>query len=99
MDRGAWGLELLFMLACWKLALPQKVVLLRGNHESATCTLLYGFKSELMAKIPKADFKVLTNLPPSENPSEACFQSLSGHGLGSQLAFCFTSSILDDVCC
>lgn len=36
------GLETLVLLASWKLALPQQVFLLRGNHESATCTLAYG---------------------------------------------------------
>lgn len=38
MDRGAWGVELLAVLAAWKLALPSAVFLLRGNHESITCT-------------------------------------------------------------
>jgi serine/threonine-protein phosphatase 5 len=37
-DRGAWGVELLAVLAAWKLALPASVFLLRGNHESITCT-------------------------------------------------------------
>ncbi len=37
-DRGAWGVELLAVLAAWKLALPSAVFLLRGNHESVTCT-------------------------------------------------------------
>jgi len=49
-DRGAWGLEVLAVLAAWKLAAPGSVTLLRGNHESATCTAMYGFRAELAAK-------------------------------------------------
>ena len=49
-DRGAWGLETLAVLAVWKLAAPHALTLLRGNHESATCTAMYGFRAELAAK-------------------------------------------------
>ncbi len=38
------------MLAAMKLAAPQHVSLLRGNHESSTCTQLYGFRTELFRK-------------------------------------------------
>eukprot|EP00887_Chlorella_sp_A99_P001912 scaffold18.g1912.t1 len=58
-DRGAWGLETLVLLACLKLALPQQVFLLRGNHETATCTLMYGFKQELVAKYGKKVWRPL----------------------------------------
>jgi serine/threonine-protein phosphatase 5 len=56
-DRGAWGLETLVLLTAWKLTLPAAVHLLRGNHESATCTLMYGFKGELVAKYGKRDWR------------------------------------------
>ena len=49
-DRGSWGLEVLLLLGAWQLALPRSVTLLRGNHESATCTAAYGFQGELIAK-------------------------------------------------
>ena len=49
-DRGAWGLEVLLLLAALKLAAPGRVTLLRGNHESSTCTQLYGFRTELARK-------------------------------------------------
>ena len=50
MDRGAWGLEVLVLLAALKAAAPGCVTLLRGNHESSTCTQLYGFRTELARK-------------------------------------------------
>ena len=50
MDRGSWGLEVLLIMAAWQLALPHAVTLLRGNHESASCTACYGFQRELTVK-------------------------------------------------
>ena len=47
-DRGAWGIELLSLLAALKLEHPTRVFLLRGNHESSTCTKFYGMKVSLM---------------------------------------------------
>lgn len=47
MDRGAWGVELMVLLLLLKLACPSRVYLLRGNHESSTCTKFYGFKGEV----------------------------------------------------
>lgn len=58
------GLETLALLAAWKLAAPQATFLLRGNHESATCTLMYGFKGELVAKYGKSHWRVRAVLRP-----------------------------------
>lgn len=58
-DRGAWGLEVLIVLACWKLVCPSKVVILRGNHECTTCTHMYGFRGEVLAKYGPKHFKVM----------------------------------------
>ncbi|XP_012087578.1 serine/threonine-protein phosphatase 7 [Jatropha curcas] len=49
-DRGAWGLETFSLLLAWKVFLPQRVYLLRGNHESKYCTSVYGFEKEVLAK-------------------------------------------------
>lgn len=49
-DRGAWGLETFLLLLAWKVFLPHRVYLLRGNHESKYCTSVYGFEKEVMAK-------------------------------------------------
>ena len=49
-DRGAWGFEVLVLLAAWKVALPHRALLLRGNHESVYCASTYGFCGEVEAK-------------------------------------------------
>ncbi|XP_073005924.1 serine/threonine-protein phosphatase 7 [Typha latifolia] len=49
-DRGAWGLETFLLLLAWKVFLPHRVFLLRGNHESKYCTSVYGFEKEVMVK-------------------------------------------------
>lgn len=49
-DRGAWGLETFLMLLAWKVYLPHRVYLLRGNHESKYCTSVYGFEKEVLTK-------------------------------------------------
>ena len=49
-DRGSWGLESMLVLLAWKLAAPDSVYLLRGNHETKYCSMMYGFKGELEAK-------------------------------------------------
>ncbi|XP_047965098.1 serine/threonine-protein phosphatase 7 [Salvia hispanica] len=49
-DRGAWGLEVFLILLAWKVLMPHRVFLLRGNHESKYCTSVYGFEKEVLAK-------------------------------------------------
>lgn len=66
-DRGAWGLECLILLSAMKLAAPQHVTLLRGNHESSTCTQLYGFRTELIRKYG-AEVCFFVSLPSSQLP-------------------------------
>lgn len=49
-DRGAWGLESFLILLAWKVLMPKRVYLLRGNHESKYCTSVYGFEKEVLTK-------------------------------------------------
>ncbi|KAH6799331.1 serine/threonine phosphatase 7 [Perilla frutescens var. frutescens] len=49
-DRGAWGLEVFLLLLAWKVLMPHRVYLLRGNHESKYCTSVYGFEKEVSVK-------------------------------------------------
>ena len=45
-DRGSWGVEILLLLLAWKVARPRSWHLIRGNHETKYCTMMYGFKAE-----------------------------------------------------
>lgn len=53
-DRGSWGLENIILLLAWKCAAPARVTLVRGNHETKYCSMMYGFKSELEHKFGMA---------------------------------------------
>mmetsp|Transcript_19846 Transcript_19846/g.63159 ORF Transcript_19846/g.63159 Transcript_19846/m.63159 type:complete len:428 (-) Transcript_19846:237-1520(-) len=61
-DRGAWGLEVVLLLIAHQLAQPQYVTLLRGNHETRFCTMVYGFQAEVVAKYGAAGTKVYSRL-------------------------------------
>ncbi|KAL4457690.1 hypothetical protein ABPG75_012555 [Micractinium tetrahymenae] len=63
-DRGAWGLEIVLLLAALKVAAPASVALVRGNHESLYCSWVYGFRAEVLAKYGEA-----------ENEGEAVFSA------------------------
>lgn len=45
-------------ICCVPTALPRSVFLLRGNHESITCTKMYGFCKELHTKYGATKSKV-----------------------------------------
>ena len=49
-DRGSDGVEVMLVLLCLKLRYPDNVFLLRGNHECAEMTELFGFRDECLAK-------------------------------------------------
>ncbi|KAH3745366.1 Serine/threonine-protein phosphatase 7 [Pelomyxa schiedti] len=67
-DRGSWGSECLLLLLSWKIAFPNNVILLRGNHETEACCKSYGFAMEIQDKFHAAQllqsfYKVFENLP------------------------------------
>ena len=49
-DRGKWGLECALYLMCLKLLAPNKIVLLRGNHEVRELQKTYTYKKECIKK-------------------------------------------------
>ncbi|RIA89489.1 serine/threonine-protein phosphatase [Glomus cerebriforme] len=49
-DRGLFSVETISLLTCLKLRYPQRVQLVRGNHESRAVTQTYGFYTECVRK-------------------------------------------------
>ena len=49
-DRGLFSLETMSLLVCLKLRHPERVFLIRGNHESRAVTQSYGFYTECARK-------------------------------------------------
>ncbi|CAB4255521.1 similar to Saccharomyces cerevisiae YDR075W PPH3 Catalytic subunit of protein phosphatase PP4 complex [Maudiozyma barnettii] len=49
-DRGFYSLESFLLLICYKLKYPDRITLIRGNHETRQITKVYGFYDEIMRK-------------------------------------------------
>lgn len=66
-DRGKQSLETILLLFCYKLKFPENFFLLRGNHECANVTRVYGFYDECKRrcniKVWKAFVDTFNTLP------------------------------------
>lgn len=51
-DRGHYGAEVLYTILRLKIANPDKVILIRGNHEDLSLNMRFGFCHELKQKFP-----------------------------------------------
>lgn len=51
-DRGYRSLETIILLLCYKIKYPENFFMLRGNHESANITKIYGFYDECKRRLP-----------------------------------------------
>jgi serine/threonine-protein phosphatase PPG1 len=54
-DRGMFSVETISLLVCLKLRYPNRVHLIRGNHESRGVTQSYGFYTECARKYGNAN--------------------------------------------
>ncbi|KAF5116618.1 hypothetical protein DV452_002616 [Geotrichum candidum] len=66
-DRGKQSIETFLLLLCFKIRYPENVFLLRGNHECASVTKVYGFydecKRRTSTRVWKSFVDVFNTLP------------------------------------
>ena len=61
-DRGTRGLEVFVTLLCRKIRDPDRVFLLRGNHECHIVTQMYGFHDECVRRYSQKIWKAITSI-------------------------------------
>lgn len=61
-DRGNSGLENLFMILREFIKNPEKIVILRGNHESPIMNDMYGFTDEVRRRLGEKYYKYFSEL-------------------------------------
>ena len=49
-DRGYYSVETFLLLLALKVRYPERITLIRGNHETRTVTQIYGFYAECQQK-------------------------------------------------
>merc|ERR1719230_52139 len=63
-DRGNYGVECMMLLLSYKIAHPDKIFMLRGNHECGPISRIYGFYDEVKRRFDDKIFCVHAGLSP-----------------------------------
>ncbi|KAH3903415.1 protein-serine/threonine phosphatase SCDLUD_001052 [Saccharomycodes ludwigii] len=83
-DRGKQSLETILLLLCFKIKYPNTFYMLRGNHESANVTKIYGFYDECKRRTRSSKtWKVFVD----------CFNSLPFAAIINNKIFCVHGGI------
>lgn len=62
-DRGFYSVETFLLLVAYKVRYPDRIMLIRGNHESRQITQVYGFYDECLRKYGSANvWRICTEL-------------------------------------
>ena len=88
-DRGYHSVETVTYLMCLKAKYPDRVTLLRGNHECRQISNVYGFYDEIMKKYGNANpWKYITD----------CFDYFTTAALVNESVFCIHGGLSPDIC-
>ena len=58
-DRGAYGPEVIVYLCALKVRYPDQVFLLRGNHETRSCTEDFNFREQMLVKFDEETYEAV----------------------------------------
>ena len=61
-DRGSFSFEVVFTLIAIKIASPQSLFMLRGNHETKNINKIYGFEGEVVHKYDNVIMNVFADI-------------------------------------
>ena len=61
-DRGSFGVEIIFTMLAYKVLYPKAFFMTRGNHESKNMNQMYGFEGEVKAKYDDRTMRLFTDL-------------------------------------
>ncbi|XP_022937536.1 serine/threonine-protein phosphatase PP1-like [Cucurbita moschata] len=86
-DRGKQSLETICLLLAYKIRHPNKVFLLRGNHEDAKINRIYGFYDECKRRFNVRLWKIFTD----------CFNCMPVAGLIDDKILCMHGGISPDL--